>query len=173
VRKIKTGDAKVDAFIGLNRVAHIIDGLLERQLAKFSINRSEYTLLDVLKETGSSLRPSDLKIWLHLAKHTITMLINSLEKKGFVQRRIDDSDRRSLQISLTSRGWELIGQIMPVRRQVAHEVMSCLPEEQIERMDAWLETLRTHIDAQGIQNESPETRQMNNSKEFDYEKRDR
>lgn len=160
MRKIKTGDTKVDAFIGLARVAHIIDGLLERQLSKYNINRSEYILLDVLKETGTSLRPSDLKIWLHLAKHTITMLINSLERKGLVQRRIDDSDRRSLQVSLTSRGWELTGQIMPVRRQVVHEVMSCLPEEQIEKMDAWLETLRVHLDQYGIQNESLETRQI-------------
>ena len=160
MRRIKTGDSKVDALIGLGRVAHIIDGLLERQLAKYDINRSEYILLDVLKETGNSLRPSDLKIWLHLAKHTITMIINSLEKKELVERKIDGSDRRSIQVSLTSRGWELIGQIMPVRRQIADEVMSCLSEDQVERMDASLETLRLHLDQHGMESEPLETRQI-------------
>jgi len=161
VKKIKTGDIRVDALVGLTRVAHIIDGLLEKELTKYSISRSEYILLDVLKEAGNSQRPSDLKLWLHLAKHTITIIINSLEKKGLVERRIDASDRRSLQISLTPHGWELLGQIMPVRRKLAHEVMSCLSEEQIEKMDAGLEALRVHLNQYRIENESHETRQIN------------
>ena len=143
--RIDTDDIKVDAFIALLRAADILDKYLEIQLANYPLSRTEYILMTALKLHGGRMRPTDLSNHVFRAKHTISGLINSLEKKGLTRREIDGKDRRSLQVSLTTQGWELIEQIWLTRRDTARRAMSCFDEQEVERMKEDLNTLREHL----------------------------
>ena len=143
--RVDTGDVKVDAFVALLRTADILDKYLEIQLANYPLSRTEYILMTALKLHGGRMRPTDLSNHVFRAKHTISGLINSLEKKGLTRREIDDKDRRSLQVSLTTRGWELIEEIWLARRDMAHRAMSCFDQQQIERIREELNILREHL----------------------------
>lgn len=142
---VETGDAKVDAFVALLRAADLLDKYLEVELANYPLNRTEYILMTVLKLHDGYMRPTDLSDHIFRAKHTISRLINSLEKKGLVRREIDDTDRRSLRVSLTTQGWELIEQIWLVRQELAHRAMSCFSQQEIKTMKEWLSTFREHL----------------------------
>ena len=79
---VETGDVKVDAFIALLRAADLLDKYLEILLANYPLNRTEYILMTTLKLHDGYMRPTDLSNHVFRAKHTISGLINSLEKKG-------------------------------------------------------------------------------------------
>jgi len=143
--RIDTNDVRVDAFVALLRVADILDRFLEMQLANYPLSRTEYILMTALKLHGGHMRPTDLSYEVFRAKHTISGLINSLEKRGLVQRKLDNDDRRSLQVSLTTSGWELIEKVWIARREMAYRAMSCLEQQKIVGMKEDLITLRAHL----------------------------
>lgn len=57
-----------------------------------------------VKPEESGLKVSELSNFLNVAPPTITQSINSLDKNGFVLRKMDAKDRRAVQISLTVKG---------------------------------------------------------------------
>ena len=143
--RISTGDVKVDTLIALARVAHIYDRHLEKRLSKYGINRTEYYLLDILKENNGTMKLSELKDWLQVARHTLTLVVNSLENKELIERNIYQGDRRSLEISIRPKGWECINLIVKDRLEIAHKLMSSISEEKADTLNKSLETLRTSL----------------------------
>ena len=65
-------------------------------------------------------------------KACLTNLINNLEKKGWVERREDPSDRRNKQIHLTEAGEELSHRVKPLLHNIYDEVGARLTPRQIE-----------------------------------------
>ncbi|RHR56659.1 MarR family transcriptional regulator [Parabacteroides sp. AF17-28] len=65
-------------------------------------------------------------------KACLTNLINNLEKKGWVERREDPSDRRNKQIHLTEAGEELSHRVKPLLHNIYDEVGARLTTRQIE-----------------------------------------
>jgi DNA-binding MarR family transcriptional regulator len=55
-----------------------------------------------------SALPSELAAAMNTSSARVAMALKSLEKKGFVTRRIDTGDRRKINVSLTPRGRELV-----------------------------------------------------------------
>ena len=69
------------------------------------------------------LRPAQLAELLHVDRGSVTALIKRLEARGFARRRPDQSDGRSVRLSLTARGAKLDA---PARVSVEHAVASVL-----------------------------------------------
>ena len=65
-------------------------------------------------------------------KACLTNLINNLEKKGWVERREDPSDRRNKQLHLTEAGEELSHRVKPLLHNIYDEVGARLTTRQIE-----------------------------------------
>ena len=65
-------------------------------------------------------------------KACLSNLINNLEKKGWVERREDPSDRRNKQIHLTEAGEELSHRVKPLLHNIYDEVGARLTTRQIE-----------------------------------------
>ena len=143
--RISTGDAKVDTLIALARCAHIYDRHLEKKLAKYHVNRTEYYVLDVLKENGGTMKLSELKDWLQIARHTLTLVMNSLEEKGLIERKLCSADRRSLQIYLKRKGQQCIERIIQDRQVITYKLMSTINMEETKAMNENLELLRLSL----------------------------
>ena len=65
-------------------------------------------------------------------KACLTNLINNLEKKGWVERREDPSDRRNKQIHLTEEGEKLSLQVKPLLYNIYDEVGARMTARHIE-----------------------------------------
>ena len=66
-------------------------------------------------------------------KACLTNLINNLEKKGWVERREDPSDRRNKQIHLTEEGEKLSLQVKPLLYNIYDEVGARMTARQIHK----------------------------------------
>ena len=62
-----------------------------------------FTLLYLYKEEECKL-PSDISCEMNISTARVTAILNTLEEKGFIERKIDNKDRRKIQVKLTSKG---------------------------------------------------------------------
>ena len=65
-------------------------------------------------------------------KHSITRIIDSLEKKSLVVRISDQIDHRIKRVVLTNMGKQLFYDVLPIMEKTREEVRGQIPEEDIE-----------------------------------------
>lgn len=95
----------------------------QKQIGKHA--RGECFVLHCLAGADSPLLPSDLSALAQSSTARIAVVLNTLEKKGYITRAIDPSDRRRVLVSLTSSGAEYI---QGVRQQLRQRMCALLEE---------------------------------------------
>ncbi|MNW01815.1 putative HTH-type transcriptional regulator YusO [compost metagenome] len=62
----------------------------------------------------------------------VTVMIDRMERAGYVVRRDDPADRRSILVELTASGEEMLAQAVSLRNELIHDYFSRLePEERV------------------------------------------
>jgi DNA-binding MarR family transcriptional regulator len=114
----------------------------------FRINRhnsgleaAQYRVLGVLMKSGS--HPiSEIGRALYISKPYMTVLIDSLMEKGWIQRRNDPDDRRVILISITPGGKKHLRQAFDVYKTDVKKLLAGLGSEDIEKLCSSLEKLQ-------------------------------
>jgi DNA-binding MarR family transcriptional regulator len=78
---------------------------------------------------------------------TVTVGLDSMEKRGLVRRCADKKDRRISRIWLTKRGAKLESKIVPVVKAFMGKIFSCLSEKERQELAGLVERLRVHVEA--------------------------
>lgn len=71
----------------------------------------------------------------------ITLLVNRLQERGWVQRVADPSDRRAVLVSLTAAGEEALEQLRAEYRALLHEEMATLDDREVRTLASAVEIL--------------------------------
>jgi DNA-binding MarR family transcriptional regulator len=71
---------------------------------------------------------------LHITKPAISQMYNTLEKKGYITREIDTSDRRKIIASLTPEGREILKGMTKSANSMLDEVITRLGEEDTKQL---------------------------------------
>lgn len=108
------------------------------------ITPEQFVVLNKLSEQdGCSQR--DLAECVFKDTATLARMLDTLERKGVVERRRDQEDRRQYRVTITDKGRDLIEQL----RQLVHEhkqrTFSCLSSEELDQLMGLLARLRHHI----------------------------
>lgn len=97
--------------------------------------------LDLSKEQWSVLKrlkindgqpQNDLAFITHRDKTSMTRLVNTMENKDLVVRKIDENDKRVNRIFLTDHGKKVIKKVEPIMFDLVPEVQENLSEKEIE-----------------------------------------
>lgn len=107
-------DHDLDHSVGylLNRAASIIAARFSDDLKAWDINLQAWRVL-------AALRHEDHQTLSDLASHTgselsyLSRAVGALETRGYVQRSESPTDRRTIQLSLTRAGVEIVGELAP------------------------------------------------------------
>jgi MarR family transcriptional regulator for hemolysin len=78
---------------------------------------------------------------------TLVRLLDRLEDEGLVARRAATEDRRCKRVVLTERAWPTVEQVRQIIAELRAEVMSDLPDAQLEAGLQLLEGLRQRLSA--------------------------
>jgi DNA-binding MarR family transcriptional regulator len=105
-------------------------------------NKSRGMILRILGSEGP-LNPSSLSYYLDLNKSSVTGLVNSLEKEGFVTRSPDPEDRRKCIISLSAEGKQYLKKIEGLIETISGQIIPYLDDSEYEE---FLEGFRKIID---------------------------
>ncbi|MFB5191408.1 MarR family winged helix-turn-helix transcriptional regulator [Alicyclobacillus fastidiosus] len=105
----------------------------------FTIRRGE-------RQHVNGLKVSDISELLHVAVPTVTQLIKGLEASGFVERRMDDEDKRVIRVRMTKRGNEEIVRARKETLNSLNGLVDFLGEEQSEQLAALLAQVCQYYD---------------------------
>ncbi len=100
-----------------------------------------FEIMKVLKEEGT-LHPREIGERLLVAKAQMTHLVDKLVELGFVKREMDESDRRTINITLTDEGSRMVEEQAHIVINAVRENMAALTEDELEALSHSLRTLR-------------------------------
>jgi MarR family transcriptional regulator, 2-MHQ and catechol-resistance regulon repressor len=125
----------LNAYINLTRAVNTLDSALANELAAQGLTVSQFGTLEALYHLGP-LCQHEIGDKLLKSGGNITMVIDNLEKRGWVKRRRVASDRRMLRIELTPAGRRRIAQVLPPHVAAITGAMSALSGSEQEELRA-------------------------------------
>lgn len=119
-----------DTWMSIMRVHKIILQRLAANMARFDdLSLAQFdVLVHLLHEEGISQQ--ELTDKMLVTKRNVTGLIDRMSERGWVERKADPNDRRANLLYLTTKGKELIRQVLPSHRAKIIETMNLLSEEE-------------------------------------------
>jgi DNA-binding MarR family transcriptional regulator len=91
-------------------------------------------------------RITDLASGEGVTQPAMTLLVNRLEDRGWVERETDPSDRRAVLASLTPAGAATFDRLRAEYRALLHEEMAMLPDEDVAALARAVEVLDVLIE---------------------------
>lgn len=102
----------LDAYIKLTRSSESLNARVHQHLSNHEISSSQFAVLEILKHLGPRCQ-KDLSSKLLKTGGNVVMIIDNLERRGFVRRVREGKDRRYVTVKLTRKGRDLINKIFP------------------------------------------------------------
>jgi MarR family transcriptional regulator, 2-MHQ and catechol-resistance regulon repressor len=122
----------LNAFINLIRASDSLIGRLTSQLESQGLTTGQFGVMEALFHLGPMCQKT-LGEKLLRSGGNITLIVDNLEKHGWVRRERQRKDRRMVTIRLTPRGQKLIAKVMPPHAEaVVKEMERLTPAEQEE-----------------------------------------
>ena len=111
------------------------------------VSRTEVGVLRIL--TSGPRRITELAYEERVSQPGITLLVNRLAERGWVQRGIDPSDGRAVLVSLTDAGEQVFAQLRAEYRALLHEEMATLGNRDVATLARAVEILDRLIERIG------------------------
>jgi MarR family 2-MHQ and catechol resistance regulon transcriptional repressor len=129
-----TGCAEIEralnAYINFVRAANSVGARLQNQIESSGLTTGQFAVLEALLHLGPMCQRT-LGRKLLRSGGNVTVVVDNLQKRGWVRRERQKNDRRQVVIHLTSAGRHLIGKIFPQHaRVIAAEMSRLSPTEQ-------------------------------------------
>lgn len=113
-------------------------GLAKQYRAEFGISIPEWRVLAHLSQSDAvSIRDIEAKV--SLEKSKVSRAASRLEAEGYVQKKVNPTDRRLLELSLTVKGRDLFQALMPIARAYQERLETALTD--IDALDHALTVL--------------------------------
>ena len=109
----QTPDANVlatEAVMNTIRTADLLFDQIGRLLRPLNVSAAGGLVLGILRDHGR-MSPSELGERLVVTRATVTGVVDSLERRGFVQRSANPADRRSLLVEITPAGLTVVQEL--------------------------------------------------------------
>ena len=119
----------LNAFIKLMRATESLNNRLNRHLADADLTVSQFGTLETLFHLGP-LNQRSIGEKILKSGGNITMVVDNLERIGYVRREKDPNDRRAVLIHLTKKGEAFIKDFFPKHLERIKEEFSVLNEEE-------------------------------------------
>jgi DNA-binding MarR family transcriptional regulator len=134
------GDAaSTEAYATLARTGTSLLLELDRAiLESFDIPHPAATALAVVEGAERPLTPSEISDRVLVPSATMTATLDLLERRGWVERRPNPDDRRSVLVSITPDGRALADRLLPGIRNVEREMMTGLTHRERTQLVALL-----------------------------------
>lgn len=123
----------LNAFIKLMRATDSLNNRLNKHHAEADLTVTQFGVLEALHHLGP-LNQKALGEKLLKSGGNITLVIDNLEKSGWVERQQDPSDRRSMLIHLTEEGEEFISSYFPEHLERIKEEFTLLSDDELEQL---------------------------------------
>ena len=109
---------------------------------KHGLTTEQYAVLATMKYLGNPTRPTDIAKWLERSTNSVSIIIDRMVKAGLIKRVRDKSDRRVVQLTITSKGENTLKPATLAGLEFIQKVLSPLSDEDRHTLVTLLETLK-------------------------------
>jgi DNA-binding MarR family transcriptional regulator len=136
---------RLNSLILLMYAADAVSRYLEPLMKKYVQDQTRINILFLLIASGGSMTPTNISERVYRSKHAITRAIDILERDNLVKRGPSKSDRRSINITITENGINLVKECLPDLQRASSIATSCLTNEQVKELNTISRKLRKWI----------------------------
>jgi len=136
-------DAETEGVIDrIHKVARHAKRLTERTVTRFGLNAGEFHVLVKLRVAPDHrLSAGDLAEHLDLSTGAMTNRLDGLEENGLITRERASADRRSVLVTMTPKGSEVVIQAVEAAGKEEMHLLGALSDPQRRQLNALLRTL--------------------------------
>jgi DNA-binding MarR family transcriptional regulator len=131
--------------MALVRTSERLVACFDQALRHHRLSRAGREALAVLDGAGQPLSPTAIAERLIVTTASVTSLLDTLERRGLVERRPDPTDRRRLLIVITDEGKAIVDQFLPEVVALQTAALATLTEAQRRQLVELLATLGAHL----------------------------
>ena len=118
------------AVIGIMRASNLLVDDLKRTLKNYQINATEFAVMEFIYSKGEK-SIQEIRDRILLASGSATYVVDNLEKKGYVIRKISQKDKRVTYIGLTETGMKLIDDIFPAHKKNTKKIFEKINDKEL------------------------------------------
>ena len=124
----------------LHQAAHAVERAREDELKEVGVSMMQAAVLITVKATKGPATPAIISRWLFREPHTVSAVLDRMEKLGLVKRVKDLPRKNVVRVVLTEKGEEVYQRSKDWK--VVPNILSCLSAEERDALRACLERLR-------------------------------
>lgn len=143
---MKNQSNELDRSIGfmMGTTYHKLSALLQGRLKEYVITPEQWSVLYQVNRDDGLIQKKIAELT-GKDKPTTTRILDHLEQKGLISKRIGENDRRSFAVYITDKGQKLIQATIPIERQVTVEIKQCISKEEYEGLISLLHRINNHV----------------------------
>lgn len=129
----QTPDASIlatEAVMNTIRTADLLFDQIGRLLRPLGVSAAGGLVLGILRDRGS-MTPSELGERMVVTRATVTGVVDSLERRGYVRRSANPADRRSLLVELTPVGLAVVQEVRTLIHGYEKTWMAVLSDDEL------------------------------------------
>jgi len=125
--------------------ADLLEKRITSLLLPFNLSPATGLVLGILADSNSPVSPNQIADHLIISRASVTSLLDSLEKRGYVKRQPHISDRRMLSVELTAAGRQVADDFRPIVHQNQKKWLNALTENEQELLIQTLHRLQASL----------------------------
>ena len=123
----------------------VLQRYLEVELRPYKASLIRFNIMSTLFKNGGEMTPSEISESVFREKNSITAVLNTLEREGVLRREPSSSDRRSVKVVITDKGWKEANRLNPVAQELSRETLACMEKDKVEELVEIMRNLREKL----------------------------
>lgn len=120
------------------------DALVSKVARRYRLSHAALNALAVIEGAGGPVPAGQVSAQMHISTATMTSVLDTLERNGYIRRQPDPADRRRVLVDLTPAAQALLNQVLPAVQQLVTATLSPLGDQALQ---ALLQALTAASDA--------------------------
>src|SRR5215475_13970824 len=123
---------QIDFGFNVARLARRLRQAVDAELRAYGLTDATWRPLAYVGKLGGGVRQKELATALSIEGPTLVRLLDNLERRGLIERREDETDRRARGIDLTRAGRDLAVRVAKVGDEIQARVLAKVPPADLE-----------------------------------------
>ncbi len=137
----------IDFGFRVARIARRLRQAVDAELRAYGLTDATWRPLAYVGKLGGGVRQKELATALSIEGPTLVRLLDNLERRGLIERREDESDRRARGIHLTRAGRELAVRAARIGVSFQSRLLSGVPDADLETCQRVLDQIERELDS--------------------------
>ena len=115
-------------------IGNLIDRTIDDLTRKFGVSHAAFNALAVIEGNGGPMPAGEVSKHMHITTGATTSLLDTLERRNYLVRRNDPSDRRRVLVDITPSGQVLLDTALPAVAHLAGALMNDTTDKRLEQV---------------------------------------